>query len=138
VNRLRDGAGASHPREILWKPIFSVEVIAMRSTFLLAATLTALAAQPTAASTLTNQELKALIPGNESTAASKQGGTYTDAFRPDGYLSRTTHGMRDFGSMSPPEIQRTRHTRRLLEHGQLKKISCVAKCLLLMTEQNIV
>jgi hypothetical protein len=61
----------------------------MRSRSLLAATLTALAAQPTTAATLRNQELHSLIPGNESPAASKLGGTYTDTFLPDGTLSRT-------------------------------------------------
>jgi hypothetical protein len=66
----------------------------MRSHFLLAAALAAASAsQPAnageARTVLTNQELQRQIPGNESTAASKLGGTYTDAFLPDGSLSRT-------------------------------------------------
>ncbi|HEY2527331.1 MAG TPA: hypothetical protein VGJ20_05160 [Xanthobacteraceae bacterium] len=75
----------------------------MRSHFLLVAALAAASAsQPASAgeagAVLTNQELQRLIPGNESTAASRLGGTYTDAFLPDGSLSRTnfaTHGTED-------------------------------------------
>lgn len=66
----------------------------MRSLFLAAAALTAFAGGPataeSVAATLTSQELQTLIPGNELTAASKYGGTYTDAFRPDGRTNIVT------------------------------------------------
>jgi len=66
----------------------------MRSRLLLVAALAvASAPQPASAgeagAVLTSQELQLLIPGNESTAASQLGGTYTDAFLPDGTLSRS-------------------------------------------------
>jgi hypothetical protein len=115
----------------------------MRSHFLLVAALAAASAlQPASAgkagAVLTNQELQRLIPGNESTAASKLGGTYTDTFLPGGTFSRTNIATErpvvGFDARDPT------HVRYLRNSGtcQLKKINCAAKFLWRTTEENIV
>ena len=91
----------------------------MRSHFLLVAALAAASAsQPASAgedgAVLTNQELQRLIPGNESTAASKLGGTYTDTFLPGGTLSRTNIATEQpvvgFDSRDPTHVRYLRNS----------------------------